>query len=427
MKVTIPHKFIPRTYQLPLLQSLDSGKKRAIIIWHRRSGKDKACFNLMIKKAFERVGTYFYFLPEYSQAKKVVWDNIDNDGFRTIDHIPKQVIAKKNDSELKITLINGSIIQLIGADTFDKSGVGTNPIGVVFSEFPITRPDIWGYVRPILLANNGWAVFNGTPRGQNHAYQLLEMAKQNDEWFTQVLTVDDTGVLTKDDIERERAEGMPQQLIDQEYYCKFIENATNFFRDIDGACILTPQPENPLRTYRMGVDLAKYQDYTVISVIDLATFEQVYLERFNHLDWNIQKSKIEAIYHRFNRPKGFIDATGVGDPIVEDLNNRGIRLEAYKFTEQSRKDLLTNLALKMEQRTVKLLDDEILKQELSYFQYELVGQKLKIKVPEGLHDDTVFGTALSVWDLPSQPVRRARQDMGGTTGGVPDFDPVFAL
>lgn len=422
MKVKIPHKFQPRTYQLPLLQALDSGIKRAFIVWHRRSGKDKACFNLLVKKSFERVGTYFYFLPEYSQAKKVIWDNIDNDGFRTLDHIPREVIAKKNDSELKITLINGSIIQLIGADTFDKSGVGTNPIGVVFSEFPITRPDIWGYVRPILLANGGWAVFNGTPRGQNHAFTLLQMAKGSEEWFTQVLTVDDTHIITPEQIEQERAEGMPQQLIDQEYYCKFIENATSFFRGIDDVCTLTPQTEHPLYQYQMGVDLAKYQDYTVISIINLHTFEQVYLERFNQMDWNIQKAKIEAIYHRFNRPRGWIDATGVGDPIVEDLNKRGIRLQAYKFTEQSRKDLLTNLALKLEQRTVKLLDDETLKQELSYFQYELVGQKLKIKVPDSLHDDTVFGTALSTWELPTQPIRKNNQASTVVGGVEPWYD-----
>lgn len=418
MKVQIPHKFNPRTYQLPLLQAMDSGIKRAFIVWHRRSGKDKACFNLLVKKSFERVGTYFYFLPEYSQAKKVIWDNIDNDGFRTIDHIPKEAIAKKNDSELKITLVNGSIIQLIGADTFDKSGVGTNPIGVVFSEFPITRPDIWGYVRPILLANGGWAVFNGTPRGQNHAYTMLEMAKESPEWFTQVLTVDDTKIITPEQIEQERAEGMPQQLVDQEYYCKFIENATSFFKGIEEVCTLTQQGENPLYKYQMGVDLAKYQDYTVISIINLHTFEQVYLERFNQMDWNIQKAKIEAIYHRFNRPRGWIDATGVGDPIVEDLNKRGIKLEAYKFTEQSRKDLLTNLALKLEQRIVKLIDDDILKQELSYFQYELVGQKLKIKVPDSLHDDTVFSTALSVWELPNKPIRHNNAVGSAVVGGV---------
>ena len=416
--VTVPHKFQPRNYQLPLYKAMDNGILRAFIIHHRRAGKDKTCFNYLVKRSLQRVGTYFYFLPEYSQARKVIWDNIDIDGFKMLDHIPPEIIAKVNESTLKVTLVNGSIIQLIGADTFDKSGVGTNPIGVVFSEYPITRPDIWGYVRPILAVNKGWAIFNGTPRGQNHAYELYEMARNNPEWFTEVLTITDTGVLTEEDIERERQEGMPEDMIQQEYYCKFIANATNFFKNINDVCITQPVEANPLRFYRMGVDLAKYQDFTVISIIDAHTHEQVFMERFNHMDWNIQKSKIEAIYHKFNRPAGFIDATGVGDPVVEDLNQRGIMLEPFKFTEQSRKDLLNNLSIKLDQRKVALLDDEVLKKELSYFQYELVGTKLKVKAPDHLHDDTVMGTALSVWELPSQPLRLNRSTMQAQAGGL---------
>lgn len=373
----------------------------------------------MAKRALERVGTYFYFLPEYAQARKVIWDNIDNDGFRMLDHLPPQIIKGTNDTQLKITLKNGSIIQLLGADTFDKSGVGTNPVGVVFSEYPITRPEIWGFVRPILTVNGGWAIFNGTPRGQNHAFHMLEMAKASPDWFAQVLTVDDTGILSREDIDKERAEGMTDALIDQEYYCKFIENASSFFKRIDEVCTVHEQQPNPMHIYRMGVDLAKYQDYTVISVMDMHTFEQVYLERFNQVDWNLQKARIEAVYHRFGRPTGYIDATGVGDPIVEDLARRGINLEAFKFTEQSRRDLLTNLALKIEQNVIKLSNDPTLKAELSYFQYELGDSgKLRIKVPDGLHDDTVMATALNVWELPHAPLRQNRYHQQVQTGGV---------
>lgn len=427
-EITIPFKFRPREYQLPLLKALDKGIKRAIIVWNRRSGKDKVCFNYMVKKACERVGTYFYFLPEYTQARKVIWDNIDNDGFKMLDHIPPELIKKTNDTTLKVELVNGSIIQLLGADTFSKSGVGTNPIGVVMSEYSVNNPEVWDFIRPILAVNGGWIIFNFTPRGQNHAYKLLEIAKDNPEWFTEVLTVNETKVLTPEEIERERREGMSEAMIDQEYFCKFIESATSFFKRINEVCILQEKQPDPLHYYQMGVDLAKYQDFTVISVIDLNTFEQVAMERFNQVDWNLQKAKIEAIYHKWGKPRGYIDATGVGDPIVEDLVRQGVALEPIKFNEQNRKDILTNLSIQMEQTKIKLLDDPTLKSELSYFQYQLSDNgKLKVVVPDGLHDDTVFGTALSVWELPDKPMRINRMTADYQTQGVSSYYPEYGI
>lgn len=403
--LTIPHRFNPRPYQLPFLQAMDSGIKRAILVWNRRGGKDKTCFNYMIKKAFERKGTYFYFLPEYSQAKKVVWDNIDNDGFKMLDHIPEQVIVNKNASELKIELVNGSIIQLIGADSFEKSGVGTNPVGVVFSEYSINSPAVWSYVRPILQANGGWAVFNFTPRGTNHAFELLNRHKDDKKWFTQVLTVDDTKVLTPEQLDEER-ESMPEDLFQQEYYCKFLEGAGAFFRKVDDAVYKDkPDKVNFTHKYQIGVDLAKYQDYSVVTVIDLSTFNVVEIDRFNQMDYTTQKTRIENIALRYkteSSPTIYIDSTGVGEPIFEDLAERGLQVEPYKFTEKSRKDLLTNLQLILEQGRIRIPNNEQLVAELKSMQYHLSDQgKLKIQVPNGMHDDLIMSLALCVWELPA--------------------------
>jgi len=296
------------------------------------------------------------------------------------------------------------------------------------SEYSVNNPEVWNFIRPILAVNGGWIIFNFTPRGQNHAFKLLEIAKDNPEWFTEVLTVNETKVLSPEDIERERREGMSEAMIDQEYFCKFIESATSFFKRINEVCILQEKQPDPLHYYQMGVDLAKYQDFTVISVIDLNTFEQVAMERFNQVDWNLQKAKIEAIYHKWGKPRGYIDATGVGDPIVEDLVRQGVALEPIKFNEQNRKDILTSLSIQMEQTKIKLLDDPTLKSELSYFQYQLSDNgKLKVVVPDGLHDDTVFGTALSVWELPDKPMRINRMTADYQTQGVTSLYPEYGI
>ena len=407
--ITLPHNYKPRDYQLNLLKALDSGKKRALIVWNRRSGKDKTCFNYMIRKSLERVGTYFYFLPTYAQAKRVIWDYIDNNGFKMIDHIPKELVKSTNGTELKIELVNGSVIQLIGADEFKKSGIGTNPTGVVFSEYSVTNPEAWQFVSPILAANDGWAIFNFTPRGMNHAWQLLQQAKGNEKWFTEVLTVDQTKVLPLDVLEEEKRTH-PQDFFEQEWYCKFIEGAGQFFRRIKESVYVPTQEDtkpDPYKKYRTGIDLAKYQDYTVITNVDLMTFRVLPQDSFNQIDWNLQKSKIEANYLRYFKPQTTIDSTGLGDPIYDDLEAKGLKnIVSFKFTEQSRRDLLVNLQLKLEQGKIKIPDDEELISQLMSFRYEVVGERgrVAIRVPDGLHDDRVMSLALAVYDLPENPL-----------------------
>jgi len=216
----IPYNFTPRAYQRPIKKYIEGGGKRAVAVWHRRGGKDKTGLNIMIEMMLEKVGVYYYFLPTYNQGRKIIWDGIDKDGFKFIAHFPKELIAKKNDSEMKIVLKNGSLFQIVGTDNFD-SVVGTNPIGTIWSEYSLQNPSAWDFVRPILTENEGWAMFLYTPRGRNHGWQLYEMAKQNPEWFCEKLTILDTGVVTPEDVEREIREGMDPDLAQQEFYCSF--------------------------------------------------------------------------------------------------------------------------------------------------------------------------------------------------------------
>ncbi len=166
-------------------------------------------------------------MPTYSQAKKVIWDSSTNEGMRILDYFPEQIVAQKNQQEMKIRLINGSLFQLIGSDNID-SLMGTNPKIVVFSEYALQTPDAWDFIRPILKINGGTAVFISTPRGRNHFYDLCEMAKTQPDWWYQKLTYKDTGILTEDEVKKEITEGMSEELALQEYEC-------SFDRGVDGA------------------------------------------------------------------------------------------------------------------------------------------------------------------------------------------------
>ncbi len=255
-EIIIPN-FEPRSYQLKFLSAMDDGCKRAVLVWHRRAGKEIACFNWLIKQAFwHRVGTYVYFFPTSTLGRRILWDGSNKDGKKFIDYIPQEIISgKPNSVEMKIKLINGSIIQIIGSDQIIN--VGINPVGCVFSEFSLQEPKTWAFIRPILRENNGWAIFNFTPRGKNHAYDLYLMAKNNPEWFCQRLTIEDTKVLSEADIERERQEGMSENLIQQEFYCSFDQGIEGAYyakllnqADLQGRITNVPhEPMTPVLTF----------------------------------------------------------------------------------------------------------------------------------------------------------------------------------
>jgi phage terminase large subunit len=265
--IVIPN-FTPRYYQLDFFRAMDNGCKRAVLIWHRRAGKEVACFNFMVKQAWwHRVGTYVYFFPTSTLGRRILWDGRNKEGKRFIDYIPQAIMeGPPNSNEMKVRLRNGSIIQIIGSDQI--LNVGINPVGCVFSEFSLQDPHTWAFTRPILRENGGWAVFNYTPRGKNHAHDLYLMAKNNPDWYCQKLTIDHTDVLSLADIDSERAEGMSEQLIQQEYYCSFDQGAEGAFyakllnkAELEGRLTSVPyETHAPVDTYwDLGVN-----DETVI-------------------------------------------------------------------------------------------------------------------------------------------------------------------
>jgi len=216
------NSFKPRDYQIPVLDALENkGYKKIVAIWPRRAGKDIVAWNLCIRQCIKKICVVYYIFPTYTQAKKVIWDSITNDGKRFTDFIPDEIIKSKNSQELKITFINGSILQLIGSDAYNNL-VGTNPYSCVFSEYAIQDPRAYQFIRPILIANNGWALFIGTPRGKNSFWELYQIAKEHPDWFAHKLTLDDTQHIPYKEIEKERAEGlMSEDLIQQEYFTSF--------------------------------------------------------------------------------------------------------------------------------------------------------------------------------------------------------------
>lgn len=183
------------------------------------------------------IGNYYYFYPTYAQGKKALWEGRGKDGVKYLDYFPPGLLnGKPNDTEMKVKYQNGSLFQVIGVEDIDKI-VGTNPRGIVFSEYSLQNPKAWDYMRPILAENKGWAIFNYTPRGKNHGYKLYEMALKNPMWFVSKLTVSDTHALSVQDIDEERRSGMTEDMIQQEFYCSFISaiQGSIYWQEVDAA------------------------------------------------------------------------------------------------------------------------------------------------------------------------------------------------
>jgi len=216
--ITLPYQ--PREYQIPMWAARHSGIKRSIKVWHRRAGKDLDDVAYTLDQMLRRRGNYWHVYPYYAQARKAIWEGKTKEGKSYLDFIPPQLIKSKDKQQMSFELINGSIWRLVGADNPD-SLVGAGPVGVVYSEYSLQKPSVAEYIRPMILENDGWEAYNFTPRGENHAYHLLEMAKDNPKWFVSVLTIDDTGVITKEQIDEERKQGKSEEIIQQEYYCSF--------------------------------------------------------------------------------------------------------------------------------------------------------------------------------------------------------------
>lgn len=192
--LTIPYNFTPRDYQLALFQAMDgikgkpgTGKKRAILKWHRRAGKDKSCWCYLIKEAAQKVGNYFYVFPTKTMARQALWENIDKNGFKLLNHVPAEYIARKSNQEMMMELINGSTIRVLGYDKDPDSIRGIATRGIVFSEFAFSDPESYKNTIPILRESGGWAIFNSTPNGRNHFYDMWVSVCNSSRWFVSEL------------------------------------------------------------------------------------------------------------------------------------------------------------------------------------------------------------------------------------------------
>jgi hypothetical protein len=335
---------------------------------------------------------FWVVAPTYSLTEKTfreVWKD-----FR--DYKPS-LIDKASESEMRIKLVNGTIIECKSADNPDSLlGEGLN--GIIIDEAARVPDRVWQeYLRPTLADKQGWGLFISTPHGSNWFYQGYRDGQQkinNTESWN--FTTADNPYIAKEEIEAARI-SLPHRIFEQEFLGLFSSGTGGVFRNIY-ECI-----NGKLRDceggvkYVIGVDLAKYTDFTVIIVIDLRYNRVVYFDRFNQIDYSLQEKRIIDVWNRFNNSPMIVDATGVGDRVYEELAKTITNLTGYQIKGSNKNELIDNLALMFDNKKIEIpAECGVLLEELNIFEYNITAAgNYRLEAPKNKHDDCVIALALA--------------------------------
>ena len=351
-----------------------------------------ASYIVIIKALAEPDQMIWLVSPKYSQTM-IIWRMLRK-------YLPKDYVANIKEGELYIELVNGSTIWAKSADNPDAL-VGEGLDFLVMDEAARVKQDAWETaLQPALIDKKGEAIFISTPKGKNWFYSLyLRGIEGEGDYKSFNYTSWDNPTLDPLELEKRRNE-LPADIYRQEIMADFIEGGGEVFQGVSEIIGDTLRECVPLHAYVIGVDLAKYKDFTVVTVADIATRQVVFFERFPHTDWNYQKDRIKEIFKVYNEGTVYIDSTGVGDPIMEDLQRMDVIIVPYKFTIQSKYDLVKNLNIMIRGKLLNIPNVRILIDELASYTFELLPSGvIRYGAPEGMHDDCVTSLMLTAWAL----------------------------
>lgn len=335
-----------------------------------------------------------WFAPSYKYLSEV-WRDFQRD--------LKPVIAASNKTERRIELITGGSVEFWSL-TDEDAGRSRKYKHVVVDEAAKCRTleESWNAaIRPTLTDYRGGADFLSTPRGRDFFWRVWTWGQDPHEpdWASWQLPTVCNPHIDPAEIEAARHK-TPDRLFRQEFLAEFLENAGGVFRRVSEA-IDRGRGGNRLMTghglsYSMGIDLARVEDFTVITVLG-SDGVQVYFERFNQISWERQIAAIRTATHHY-RPVIYCDSTGVGDPIFERLLNAGLDAYPYQLTNASKRALIDHLSIDLEHGKIRLMDVPEQEAELVAYEYRLTpARNVTMSAPEGMHDDCVIALALAAW------------------------------
>ena len=359
---------------------LSESKRFNVLECGRRFGKTHLGIQLAVDRAIDgaEVG---WFAPTYRYLA---------DPFRDVQKSLQPAIAKMDRVERRVELVTGGSIDFWSLDSVD-AGRGRRYDRVIIDEAAIVRdlgPAWQETIRATLADKKGDAWFLGTPKGRNFFHRCFEKGQIGDgDWASWRLPTTTNPLIDDEEIESARKE-LPEAVFKQEFLGIPSDDGGNpFGLDAIERCIGQVSTEEPIA---YGVDLAKSVDWTVVIGLD-SDGHVSKLERWQS-NWADTTDRVESIV---GDCATLIDSTGVGDPIVEDLQRRKPRIEGFKFSSHSKQQILEGLASAFSQQRIRI-PEGWLRIECETFEYSYTKTGVRYEAPSGLHDDGVCALALAL-------------------------------
>jgi len=318
-------------------------------------------------------------------------------------------------ADRKIVFRNGSEIEFKSADK-EGSLRGAGLDFCVLDECSRIKEESWHSLRPALADKKGKGIFISTPKGKNYFHSLyLKGRDPGNNGYESWRFPSKVSPYFSNEEYNELKKNLPADVFSQEIEAQFIDNASQVFRNIKERISGILEEPRANWQYWIGVDLAKTQDYTCICVLNQKR-HLVAFDRFNKMDWAVQKARILSTAKKYNNASILVDSTGLGDPIEEDLNrsaNEGlfwgdddyIHIEGFKFSNVSKNQLISNLQLAFETGKITYSKIKVLIDELEAYEYQILPSgNFKYGAPPGLHDDSVTALALANWAFDHIPI-----------------------
>jgi len=301
-----------------------------------------------------------------------------------------------------IKLPMGCKIECKSGETED-SMLGEELDLAVVDETPRIKRLVWGTLYERMGSRRGKVILIGTPRGKNWYHEEWVQANKHNTGF-HYKTIDSP--YYPRDMYEEAKKKLPERIFRQDHEAEFLDDAAGVFREVKEIVEDCDRDVDSSHHYILGVDLGKIESFTVLTIIDAITKKVVYWDRFNKIEYPFQKKRIIAQARRYNNARIIVDSTGVGQGIKDDLEREGLFIDDFSFSGKSKKELIEKLSVFIEQKYIRIPNQQILIDELQAYGYQIINPKtgepfkdIRYGPPTGVHDDAVDSLALAVWGL----------------------------